>query len=91
MIKSFKHKGLEQLYRKGNSKGVQAKHAGKLMDILDMLEAAGHPQDLNFPGSRWHAYQGREHTYSVDVSGAWRVVFEFRDGNAHNVDYTNPH
>lgn len=57
MIRPFKHKWLEQLYRKGTAKGVQAKHAGKLSDILDMLEAAGHPQDMNFPGSRLHQYQ----------------------------------
>jgi toxin HigB-1 len=91
MIKSFSHKGLEQLHRKGTTKGVQARHAQVLLDILDLLEAAEHPGDMDFPGSRFHPYKGVADTYSVDVQAAWRVVFEFRDGNAYKVDYCNPH
>ena len=38
MIVSFRHKGLERLYRDGSTKGVQAAHAPKLLRILSALD-----------------------------------------------------
>jgi plasmid maintenance system killer protein len=49
MIKSFKHKGLENLYLNGIKKGVQAKHVKRLLDILDLLNAADNIQVMNCP------------------------------------------
>jgi hypothetical protein len=40
MIKSFSHKGLEDLFYDGTKKGIQLKHANKLEDILDRLNQA---------------------------------------------------
>lgn len=40
MIKSFKHKGLEKFFFKGTTKGIQPKHASRIADILDLLDAA---------------------------------------------------
>ena len=34
MIKSFKHKGLEKFFYAGTIRGIQAKHAEKISDIL---------------------------------------------------------
>lgn len=92
MIKSFKHKGLERLFTTGSSRGVQAKHAGKLCDILDMLDAAHVVQDMNFPGSALHPLKGqlRGH-FAVKVSGNWRVTFPLENGNVLDVDYIDYH
>lgn len=46
MIKSFAHKGLENYFSTGIKKGIQAKHAQKLADILDRLEASGDVRDM---------------------------------------------
>ena len=35
MIKSFTHKGIENLFYTGNKKGIKPEHAGKLEIILD--------------------------------------------------------
>jgi toxin HigB-1 len=43
VIVSFRHKGLERLYRDGSKKGVQAAHAPKLLRILSMLDVAQTP------------------------------------------------
>lgn len=92
MIKSFKHKGLEKFFYDGAKTGIQAKHAQKLGDILDMLDAAANVADMNFPGARLHPWEPKEaNIWSVDVSGQWRVVFRFKDGNALEVDYVQPH
>lgn len=92
MIKSFKHKGLEKFFYNGTLKSIQAKHAEKLSDILDLLDAADTIQVLNFPGSRLHKLLPKsEKIWAVNVSGNWRITFEFRDGDAYHVDYTDYH
>jgi len=88
MIKSFKHKGLEQFVYSGTQKGIKPDHAGKLERILDRLNAANDLKDMNYPGSNLHALSGdRKGQYSVSVSGNWRVIFEFENGDAYIVDY----
>ncbi|MFO7605847.1 MAG: type II toxin-antitoxin system RelE/ParE family toxin [Desulfurivibrionaceae bacterium] len=92
MIKSFKHKGLEQFFYAGTKKGIKPEHAGKLERILDRLNAANDLRDMNYPGSNLHALSGdRKDQYSVRVSGNWRVIFEFEDGDAYIVDYDDYH
>ena len=88
MIQSFRHKGLEDYFYDGTKKGIQARHASKLADILDVLEAATNIQDINFPGSRLHRLQPRtSNRWSVRVSGNWRVTFRFERGDVYEVDY----
>jgi proteic killer suppression protein len=90
MIKSFKHKGLEQFYLKGVVKGVNPNHAKKLSFILASIDEAEIIDDLNFPNFRLHPYKG-VNLWSVDVSGNYRILFEFRNGNAYILDYLDPH
>jgi proteic killer suppression protein len=92
MIKSFKHKGLEKFFCDGTLKGIQAKHADKLSDILDLLDAADTIQVMNFPGSRLHKLlPKKEEIWAVKVTGNWRIAFQFINGDAYDVDYTDYH
>ncbi|MFC1612213.1 type II toxin-antitoxin system RelE/ParE family toxin [Myxococcota bacterium] len=92
MIKSFAHKGLEELFFDGTKKGVQGKHAVKLTMLLDRLDAATAVQDMGFPGSGLHPLKGKlAGFWAVKVSGNWRLVFEFEDGDAYDVDYVDYH
>jgi toxin HigB-1 len=92
MIKSFKHKGLEQFFYKGSNKGVKTEHVSRLTRLLDRLNAASEIKDMNYPGSFLHQLIGdKEGLYSVRVSGNWRVFFEFKDGDAYIVDYGDYH
>lgn len=92
MIKSFKHKGLEIYFKTSSLRGIQAKHRQKLGLILDQLHAAHDIQDMNFPGSGLHPLKGNLRGYfAVSISGNWRLIFEFSDGNAFNVDYVDYH
>lgn len=92
MIKSFRHKGLENYYYNGSKKGIQPKHASKLADILDQLNASVRVEDMNFPGSGLHPLKGdRKGLWAVKVSGNWRVIFLFHEGNAEEVDYLDYH
>ena len=83
MIKSFKHKGLERYFLKGGTRGIQANHAEKLRMQLVALDTAQDIDDIDIPGYQLHPLKGsRKGTWSISVSGNWRVTFEFTDGNA---------
>lgn len=92
MIQSFSHKGLEDFFYDGTTRGIQARHADRLARILDRLDAAEDVQDMGYPGSGLHPLKGElKGLWSVKVSGNWRVVFRFEDGNAFVVDYLDYH
>jgi proteic killer suppression protein len=92
MIKSFRHKGLEDFFYTGKKKGIKPEHAARLARILDRLNAASEIKDMNYPGSNLHKLAGdKKDQYAVKVSGNWRVFFEFVNGDAHNVDYNDYH
>jgi len=92
VLKSFRHKGLEDFFYDGTKRGIQPKHAGKLVDIIDVLNAATTIQDLNFPGSGLHLLQPKQaNRWAVKVSGNWRITFRFEDGDIFEVDYEDYH
>ena len=92
MIKSFRHKGMKQLFESGSKKGVPAKLADKILRRLDALSGAVHPLDLFLPGFDLHELQGeRKGTWSVSLTGNWRVTFRFNDGDAFDVDLEDYH
>lgn len=92
VIESFKHKGLKKLFYEGSKRGVNPNQAQKLTDILDRLDACIKVEDMNYPGSNLHTLKGNYKGYwAVDVSGNWRVMFQFDNGNASEVDYVDYH
>ena len=92
LIKKFKHKGLEDFFYNGSKRGIQAKHAKRISDILDRLDASSVIEDMNFPGANLHPLKGKLKEYwSVKVSGNWRIIFKFIDGNAYLVNYVDYH
>lgn len=92
MIKSFVHKGLENFFYTGFKKGIQVQYAQKLTDILDRLDASNVVTDMKFPGSDLHRLKGKmKDKWAVKVSGNWRIVFSFKEGNAYDVDYIDYH
>jgi proteic killer suppression protein len=92
MIKSFKHKGLEDFFYTGKKTGITPEHAERLARILDRLNAANEAKDMNYPGSFLHLLTGdKKGQHAVRVSGNWRVFFKFIDGDAFIVDYGDYH
>jgi proteic killer suppression protein len=92
MVESFKHKGLKKYFEEGDSSKINQAHARRLRLILTQLQAAQDIRDMNFPGSNLHKLSGdREGFWSVSVSGNWRVIFRFIDGDAYDVDYLDYH
>ena len=90
MIKSFKHKGLRELYEDGATKKIRPDHLGKCVRILQALDIAKQPQDLNITGFAFHGLQGMPPRYAVKVNKNYRVTFGWDDG-AEAVDYEDYH
>jgi len=92
MIKTFKHKGLENFFYTGSKKGIRPEHANRIALILDRLNAATELKDMNYPGSFLHQLSGdKKGLHAVKVSGNWRLFFRFIDGDAYIVDYDDYH
>jgi proteic killer suppression protein len=55
VIKSWKHKGLQKLFEKGDISGVQAKDAERIrLRLLVIDEAISTDEFKNYPGFRFH-------------------------------------
>ena len=91
-IKSFQHKGLENLFKKGSKAGIKPEHADRLRARLAHLDAARSPLDMNLPGWYLHELKGdMAGRWSVTVSGNWRMTFEFEGSDAILVGYEDYH
>ena len=91
-IKSFRHKGLEDYFYDGTTRGINPRHAQKLASRLDRLDASTYPGDMRLPGYRLHQLKPKSAgRWAIDVSGAWRLTFEFDGENAIAVDYEQYH
>ena len=91
MIKSFISKPLKALWETGLSK-IDARMHPRILRRLDALDAATVPEDMNLPGFDFHRLKGHNPTrYTVHVNGPWCITFEFRDGDAHVLDFEQYH
>ncbi|MDO8463968.1 MAG: type II toxin-antitoxin system RelE/ParE family toxin [Gallionella sp.] len=89
MIKTFRHKGLQEFFETGRKAGIQPHHAPKLRRQLVRLDIAQSPVDMNAPG--WRLHQLSTGHWSVWVNGNWRMTFAFEGENAALVDYQDYH
>jgi proteic killer suppression protein len=89
MIRSFRNKGLAELWEVGTSRRIDRRMVKRIMRRLEALHAAETPQDLNVPGFDFHRLDNGR--YSLHVNGPWCVTFEFERGDAYRVDYEQYH
>jgi proteic killer suppression protein len=89
---SFRHKGLRHFFEKGRVTGIQPAHVTRLRMVLTALDTATRINDMDISGFALHPLKGRRSgQWAISVSGNWRVTFEFRDGNAYELDYEDYH
>ncbi len=92
MIAAFRHRGLKRLYEKDDGSKLRADQVARISDVLAHLEDAETPSDLDLPGYRLHPLKGDLKGYwSVAISGNWRIIFRFEDGDALDVDLADYH
>ncbi len=92
MIKSIKHKALRNYWIKGQTKGLNANWLPKLRITIAALDAADKPEEMNFPGSYFHALKGDlAGFYSVRLTGNYRVIFQSEEDGFTLVDIMDYH
>ena len=58
LTKSFKYRGLQKYFETGNKSGINPEHALKLARILNRLDVAVQPLDMNLPSYKLHQLSG---------------------------------
>ena len=59
---------------------------------LAALNTAIAIKDIDIPGYRLHKLKGdRKETWSISVSGNWRITFRYEEGNVYIVNYEDYH
>jgi len=91
VIRSFRHKGLSELFLTGKSAKVAASLQKRSRNMLDALNQAGDLRDANLAGFNFHPLHGNPVRYSIHVNGPWCITFEWEDGNAVKVDLEQYH
>lgn len=91
MIKSFRHKGLADLFRTGKSRGVSPDLQKRALRRLDRLNVAVVPAEMAIPGFDFHALKGKPQRYTVHVNGPWCVTFGWEGQDAVDVDLEQYH
>jgi proteic killer suppression protein len=92
MIRTFKHRGLKKLYERGDHSQVRSDRLDRIEDILARLDVAVVPADLDLPGYSLHLLKGNlKGFWALKVSGNWRLVFRFKDGDAFDVNLVDYH
>lgn len=92
MIRTWRHKGLRELFQTGRSRKVRPDLQRRALLVLDALDAATNTSQLNVPGFDFHRLKGhRPMRYSIHVNGPWCITFQFEEGAALAVDLEQYH
>ena len=91
MIKSFKHKGLAELFETGRTRRVRQDLQSRCLRRLEALDQAEVLNDLNVPGFNFHGLHGVPKRYSIHVNGPWCITFEWKASEALRVDFEQYH
>ncbi|HOQ47816.1 MAG TPA: type II toxin-antitoxin system RelE/ParE family toxin [Bryobacteraceae bacterium] len=91
MIRSCRQKDVQLLLdRKFSRKFQSIEKAARIR--LELLDAATSLRDLELPGLRMEALKGdRKGQHSIRINDQFRICFEWRDGDAHNLEIVDYH
>ncbi|PIP39814.1 MAG: plasmid maintenance system killer [Desulfobacterales bacterium CG23_combo_of_CG06-09_8_20_14_all_51_8] len=93
MIKSFNCRETEKIFHRVFSKKFQRDIQDRAFMKLNSIDAAVNLEDLRLPPSnRLETLKGnREGQHSIRINDWWRVCFEWRNGNAEQVEIVDYH
>ena len=92
MIRSVKSKALPLFAGTGDARKLSVPNAKRVRRILNELNVAMAPENMNLPGYRFHELKGvRKGTFAVDASGNYRITFRWVGEDAVDVDLEDYH
>ena len=90
MIRSCRDKDVQRLLERQFSKRLQSIERSARIR-LELLDAAKSLEDLGLPG-RLEALRGnRKGQHSIRINDQFRICFEWRSGDAYNVEIADYH
>lgn len=92
-IRSVRHRGLRRFIEDDDDRGIRRDLTNRVRNVLTALIAAGDMDGVQGPpGWRIHQLTGdRAGTWSISVSGNWRITFEIEDEKIINLDLEDYH
>lgn len=93
IIHSVQHRGLSRLIEDDDTREVRTDLVKRLRNILAMLISASDMNGVSGPpGWRIHQLKGdRAGTWSISVSGNWRLTFDIEQGEICNLNLEDYH
>jgi toxin HigB-1 len=93
MIRSFRNPDTERLFARQGSRRLPPEVQGVALRKLVLLHGAGALIDLRLPpGNRLEKLRGdRAGQYSIRINDQYRICFEWREGDAYNVEIADYH
>lgn len=91
MIVGFRQKGLEDLCLTGRTRRIGAGSIRRCVRVLQMLEFAEFPEDLQIPGMGLHKLLGDPPRWSVRITANYRITFGWSGKDAVDVDFEDYH
>ena len=92
-IRTFRHAGLRRLYQRNQARGLPPDAVDKLRKMLAFLQDMETEQEVRtIPGWRADQLTGdRQGTWSLRVTGNWRLTFRVEAGELVEVNYEDYH
>ena len=88
----IRHRGLRELFETGQRRRLRADQVRRIQRILTVLDRAENPDDMRLPGFDLHRLRGElSDFWAVSVSGNWRIIFRWEEGEARDVDLVDYH
>ena len=93
MIRSFRCKDTERIFNRLHSRKFPQNIQQVALRKLRMLNRSLTLQDLRIPPANRleKLYGDRANQYSIRINDQWRICFEWRDGDALNVEIVDYH
>jgi proteic killer suppression protein len=93
MIRFWANRSSQRFYEQGKSsrfRGLDVEMANELLAVLNAATSLNDLSPLKSVGL--HKLTGdRKGQWAMTVNGPWRICFEFRKGDAYNVDVVDYH
>jgi len=92
-IREIRHRGLRRFIENDDPRELRGDLVKRIRNVLAFLVAASNIENLGAPpGWRVHQLAGdRAGTWSISVSGNWRITFTIERGEITNLDLEDYH
>jgi proteic killer suppression protein len=93
IIRNITHRGLRRFVEENDTRGIRTDLVNRVRNILAVLIVAETMDQVRGPpGWRIHQLAGdRRGTWSISVSGNWRITFDVENNEIHNLDLEDYH